>query len=323
MGFYFVTEYEDDLDGDRLPNGFELTLGTSILAPDSDGDTIDDAREDFDGDGSVNFEEYLAATDPVVSDNVTPTPSADGLVLSGEQIINFPADGVNREGVLCFPDGNLTDAMAVDEPSAGILRIRWHSTFIHYGVVAVGAGDPRPPPHFEFTAEDRRLINEAFPGGGTSTSRGHVQTVNMAAVDQMRPELLEHLEQTADRRTKIAFQNIQKWNADPSIPLDELQRRTQIEIDQVHTQFTRGGAANSSLWRRFGRALNRSLPYFGAILILANAPNFAEQFNVSLQDYARDIRNGDDETGSAAVTSGYCNDLSPGSGNIVLNYLLR
>lgn len=145
----------------------------------------------------------------------------------------------------------------------------------------------------------------------------------MQVVDQMRRELLEHLEQVSDRRIKIAFQNIQKWNADPSIPIDVLQERTQREINLIHTLFIRGGAANDSLWRRFGRALNRSLPYFGAILILANAPNSAGQFHSGLQSYASDIRNGDDETGSAAILSGYCNDLAPGSGNIVLNYLLR
>jgi hypothetical protein len=325
MGFYLVTEYSEDIDGDSLPNEFELYLGTSILKGDTDGDGIDDGAEDTDADGSINFEEYIAGTDPVVNDNVTPVPLTDGLVLSGEQIIQFSPNGVNHEGVLCFPDGNLADAIAVDEPTSGMLRIRWHSAFIHYGGFASAASPNDPPPHFDYTAEDRRLLKEAFgtEGGGTSTRAGRLQSVNQGAVDQMRRELLEHLEQVADRRIKIAFQNIQNWNLDPNLPSEELGRLVQREIDMIHTQFVRGGAVNSSLFRRFGRALNRSLPYFGGILILANASAIAENFYNAVQDYALDIRNGDDETGSAAIVAGQCNDLAPGSGNIVLNYLLR
>ncbi|HTG44957.1 MAG TPA: hypothetical protein VK633_10545 [Verrucomicrobiae bacterium] len=147
--------------------------------------------------------------------------------------------------------------------------------------------------------------------------------MNQAAVDQMRRELLEHLEQVADRRIKIAFQNIQQFNLDEALPPVELQRLTTREMDMIHTQFIRGGSVNSSLFRRFGRALNRSLPYFGAILILASGADFADRFDTAAQDYARDIRNGDEESGSAAILSGLCNELAPGSGNAVLSYLLR
>ena len=325
MGFYFVSEYNEDIDGDFLPNGFELDIATSILLADTDGDETDDGMEDFDGDGSINFEEYIAGTDPLANDNVTPTPLADGLVLSGEVIINFAPDGNNHEGVLCFPDGNLADTIAVDEPSSGTLRMRWNSVFIHYGGF-FGEGpveNPPSPPHFEFTDEDRRLLREAFPGGGTDSAKGHLQIVNQQAVDQMRPELLEHLEQVAARRIKIAFQTIQQANLDTTIPPAELERIMTRELNQIHTQFIRGGAAHSSLFRRFGRALNRVLPYFGGILILATASAIAQDFYDAAQDYARDIFNGDDETGSAAILSGRCNDLAPGSGNIVLNYLLR
>ncbi len=199
MGFYFVAEYQEDSDGDSLPNWFELDLGSSILRADSDGDDTDDGMEDFDGDGSINFEEYIAGTDPIVDDNVTPAPLFDGLVLEGEQSIQFPADGNNHEGVLCFPDGNLADAIAADEPAPGTLRIRWASVFVPFGGFAA-AGEPPPPPHFDFTDEDRRLLREAFGEGGTSTSRGHLQTVNQQAVDQMRRELLEHLEHLSSPR---------------------------------------------------------------------------------------------------------------------------
>ena len=42
-----------------------------------------------------------------------------------------------------------------------------------------------------------------------------------------------------------------------------------------------------------------------------------------MDDYANDIGNFEDENGSAAILSGECNNLAPGAGNIVLNYLLR
>ena len=61
----------------------------------------------------------------------------------------------------------------------------------------------------------------------------------------------------------------------------------------------------------------------GGILIFASGSSYAEQFVNAAQDYANDIQNGNDESGSAAILSGLCNDLAPGSGNTVLNYLLR
>jgi len=94
-------------------------------------------------------------------------------------------------------------------------------------------------------------------------------------------------------------------------------------MNSIHTQYTRLAAVNRSLVQRFGRAVNRFLPFAGGILIFANADSIAADFLSAMQDYSRDILRGDDETGSAAILAGRCNDLAPGSGNIVLNYLLR
>ena len=84
----------------------------------------------------------------------------------------------------------------------------------------------------------------------------------------------------------------------------------------------RGGSVNRSLFRRFGRVLNRSLPFFGGILILASASQTAQAFYDAAVDYAHDISNGDEESGSAAIMAGTCNDLAPGSGNLVLSFFL-
>jgi hypothetical protein len=95
------------------------------------------------------------------------------------------------------------------------------------------------------------------------------------------------------------------------------------QVVSIHTQFTRLTSITDSLARRFGRLVNRVVPFLGGILVLANAEEVAENFYNAAQDYARDIANGDDETGSAAILAGRCNDLAPGSGNIVLDHLLR
>jgi len=102
-----------------------------------------------------------------------------------------------------------------------------------------------------------------------------------------------------------------------------LEQYMKIRVNQIHTQFTRLQAVSDSLFRRFGRAVNRILPFLGGIIVLANAEATAADFLSASRDYARDIALGDDETGSAAILSGRCNDLAPGSGNIVLNHLLR
>ena len=46
-------------------------------------------------------------------------------------------------------------------------------------------------------------------------------------------------------------------------------------------------------------------------------------WNTAFQDYATDIVNGDETSGSAAIIAALSNDLAPGAGNIVLNALLR
>src|SRR5947209_610764 len=53
----------------------------------------------------------------------------------------------------------------------------------------------------------------------------------------------------------------------------------------------------------------------GGIIVLADADNIAADFLQAMRDYSRDIATGDDETGSAAIMAGRCNDLAPGSGN--------
>ncbi len=57
-----------DPDGDGLSNYYESLVGTSPTSPDTDGDGVLDAYEDFDGDGLQNIRESAVGTDPRLPD---------------------------------------------------------------------------------------------------------------------------------------------------------------------------------------------------------------------------------------------------------------
>jgi hypothetical protein len=52
---------DDDIDGDALPNGWELRFGSDVLRPDADLDS--------DLDGQSSLEEFLLGTDPTLADS--------------------------------------------------------------------------------------------------------------------------------------------------------------------------------------------------------------------------------------------------------------
>ena len=321
MGFYFVTEYEEDLDSDGLPNGTEVYLGTHILKPDSDGDNISDGAEDADADGDNNLTESLVGSDPVVADSGTWQPPSIGGVYSGEAVLSVPA-GINLTkavGPMLDANGYTADSLVTTAPTPTSLRLRWNSTFIDgSGAFAQSAGDPRPT----LTPEEVRLLQNAF-GKGTSGGGSNISSPDQAKVDAIPRETLEKYEQVAVNQLRKDFKWIQDVNSGVIEVPPDLERSMTARIGSIHTQFTRLTSITDSLARRFGRAISRVVPFLGGILVLANAEEVAENFYNAAQDYARDIANGDDETGSAAILAGRCNDLAPGSGNIVLDHLLR
>jgi hypothetical protein len=61
-------EVADDTDGDALPDWWEAQYGLDPEDVDTDGDGIEDGAEDEDEDNRTNREEFLAGSDPYVSD---------------------------------------------------------------------------------------------------------------------------------------------------------------------------------------------------------------------------------------------------------------
>jgi hypothetical protein len=329
MGFYLVAEYAEDSDGDGLANGCEIYIGDNILKLDSDGDGISDGAEDTDGDGDDDFTECMVVSDPLVPDSGPLPPLTDGLVLSGQYDIQFTPNPnyTNILGPMLFCNNNITaDGLVTTEPSPGQLRLNWNSTFIQYGGFLASEGEPPAGADAGggLTDAERNALADAF-GQGTDMDLGRLSVPNQAKVDALPEHVLDYYQNVASEQLRKEFQRIQMVNTGQIQPPPgvTLERYMKIRMNQIHTQFTRLQAVNSSLFRRFGRALNRILPFLGGILILANADTIAAEFLSAMQDYAHDILNGDDETGSAAILAGRCNDLAPGSGNIVLDYLLR
>jgi len=255
-------------------------------------------------------------------------PLTDGLVLSGQYDFQFTPDPnyMNILGPLLFCNDYVTaDGLVTTEPEPGHLQLNWNSTFIQYDGGFFAPFGPQPDgPEPEITLEEKKALHAAF-GEGTDMNVGRLSKPNQAKIDQLPEHVLDYAQHTASKQLQKDFQWIQEANMGvrqppPGISMEQWMK---IRMNSVHTQFTRMQSVNSSLFRRFGRAINRVLPFIGGIIILANADSIAADFLSAMQDYAHDILNGDDETGSAAILAGHCNDLAPGSGNIVLNYLLR
>ncbi len=326
-GFFMVSEYYEDVDGDTLPSATELAMNLNPFIKDTNGNGIDDGYENFDGDPFDNGTEIIIGSDPLLSDANPLPPLTVGGVYSGQYDITFPIDAnyTNILGPMLFCNNGVTaDSLVTTQPSAGHLRLNWHSVFVQSeGNFFTGGGGANASGD-SITLAERNALADAF-GQGTDMDLGRLSKPNQLKVSQLSENALDYYQRVASEQLRREFQLIQELNTGLRQPPPGMtaERFMKIRLNQIHTQFTRLQSVNTSLFKRFGRALNRFLPFLGGILIIANADAIAQEFLSSMQDYARDIFFGDDETGDAAILAGRCNDLAAGSGNLVLSYLLR
>ncbi len=86
-------EPDSDHDNDGLFQVEEVYIGTDPNNPDTDGNGIEDGFEDFDGDGTSNFVEFINGTDPLAANSTTPTST-----LTPSRCVDTDGDGWGWDG---------------------------------------------------------------------------------------------------------------------------------------------------------------------------------------------------------------------------------
>lgn len=314
MGFYFVVRYGEDSDNDGLPNGIELEAGLNFLSADSDGDSVVDGDEDLDSDGRTNFEEVWTGTLIHEPDaEYPPPPLPFGGVFYFEDTFSLSSGTPADSQDLLFLDAGPETAHGITalQTSPGVLDVRLHSIYIGPAVGSSSLGPPAAnPPQNPFprpSTEQMNLLKQA--NGETDIGSGQIGRIRQDLYDQLTQETLDWAGWEAEyglRKTERLLQEIETGQRQASAAL-----RRSLRANLV-TQGKRLAAATSSLARRFGRAVGRYLPIIGGIMILSSGSAIAESWNTALQNYAADIRNGDDTTGSAAIIAAHSNDCRPG-----------
>ena len=285
---------------------------------------VSEYAEDFDGDGVNNETELLIGTDLFVVDNVMDAayPSAPS-VYSGEVIINYNTNSgtASNLGPFLYANSKVANTTVTTEPTPGELHLKWTTAVIDYfsSSIHVRPHDASPTPNF--TPAEAAILRQAF-GGSTKISQGLISAPDQAKVDQVPIDLLQRYEQFAIAQIDYNFKEIQAVNSGEKIVVD-IAATTRAQLASIHTQWTREQAICRSLKSRIGRTIGKILPLLGGVFIIANSAANAQDFIDAALAYSNDILTGNDETGDAAIFAGVCNNIAPGSSNIVLGYLLR
>ena len=322
MGFYFVTELGEDIDGDLLPNDWELLLGTSIVKTDTDGDGTDDGAEDFDGDGRSNYHEIVAGTDPLVTDELlTHTYLTSGAATREEFDVELPYP-------LSFPSGFAgPESQTIDTQLAvygndndgiggmfarvvtaeGTIQMRFYSIFIEGSFFASPAG---PEGSFDLTPEELQQLGEAY-GHGTRSRSGIFSTPDQAKLQQIPTQTLEKAAELHAGKAK------EFWIKANNPNISTAQRR--IYIDAVDTQVSRYNA----LRRAAGRAGQALLPLaiIGGVMVAIDVAGSSQELIDAARAYHRAAVNGDDLCDPAIDVAIWAHNVAPGSFNYVWNYL--
>ncbi len=317
MGFYFVTELGEDVDGDLLPNDLELAIGTSLLRVDTDGDQIDDGMEDYDGDGRANADELVAGTDPLVPDELithTFLTSGDAIREEFELKLATPSglaaattQAVDTELAVYGNDGDGIGGMYTRAPTEqGTVQVTFYSVFIEgsFGLAAA------PTSEFDLTPEEFAQLRPAY-GGGTRSRSGIFSTPSVSKLQQVPTEILEKAAQLHAAKAKEFWIEANKPN------LTAAQRR--IFIDQVDTQVSRFNAVR----RAAGRAGQALLPLaiVGGVMVAIDVYGSQQQLIDAARAYHAAAINGDDLCDPALDVAIWAQNVAPGSQNYVWDYL--
>jgi len=316
MGFYFVTELGEDVDGDLLPNDWELALGTSIVKADSDGDSIDDGAEDYDGDGRCNYHEIVAGTDPLVADDlITHTYLTSGTAIREEfevELFNPPGlaaaatPAIDTQLAVYGNDGDGIGGMyaRVVAPN-GTVQVKFYSIFIEGGfaVAAAGAG-------FDLSPEELSQLGDAY-GPGTRSRSGLFSTPNATKLQQIPAQTLEKAAELHSAKAKEFWIKANEPNISAATK--------RIRIDQVDTQVSRFNAVR----RATGRAGQGLLPLaiIGGVFVAIDVYGSQQELIDAANAYHVAAVNGDDLCDPAIDVAIWANNVAPPSFNFVWDYL--
>ncbi len=318
MGFYFVTELGEDVDGDLLPNDWELLLGTSILKADSDGDLIDDGMEDFDGDGRSNYHEIVAGTDPLVADElITHTFLTSGAAIREEFEVELSVPSglaaaattsIDTELAVYGNDNDGIGGMYTRVPTEqGTVRISFYSIFIEGSFRAAAAAGSAG---FDLSPEELQQLGDAY-GHGTRSRSGIFSTPNQSMLQQIPTETLEKAAELHAAKAKEFWIKANNPNISPA------QRR--IYIDAVDTQVSRYNAVR----RAVGRAGQALLPLaiIGGVMVAIDVHGSQQELIDAAIAYHAAAVNGDDLCDPAIDVAIWANNVAPPSFNFVWDYL--
>lgn len=310
-----VVAVTNDVKTDFTNQGAIASSGTGFYV-------VSEFAEDFDGDGVDNGTELILDTDPFAVDNVLDAayPAAPS-VYSGEIVFNYDTNlGTTPNlGPFLYANSVVANTMVTTEPTLGELHLKWTAAVVDHSGFFIVPLDSSPTPNF--TPEEAAILRDAF-GEGTKISQGLISAPNQAKVDQVPIELLQRYEEFSIAQMDYNFKVIQAVNSGEKIVAD-IAATTRAQLASIHTQWTREQAICRSLKSRIGRTIGKVLPLLGGVFIIANTAANAQDFIDAALAYSNDILHGDDETGDAALFAGVCNNIAPGSSNLVLGYLLR